>query len=305
MPDTSPSHLGALAALLLAACAHGAPGRCPDASAGEVAHDCPWAAWSRALSTSADAAAGLQRAAPRLWRDLGRDAGQWARNALWADSRNFDEHAHATIVPPAILSALGRRAHLAGEGEVVHAGLTHTYGYLFSTLQTPFGFKRARWVDGEIERGLGFAPGLLGPTPAEGTLLANVTCVLGKIAIAPPPREVCAGAAAALAGWQPPERRARLEESAQTSRGNITLVTDWLAYDGTRGLFVYSVQEGTTTRIITAFSADVAAWNALVAPDRLGEQLITARWNAAVSGLGVAGVQGTRRLVDGAPRPVR
>src|SRR6185437_3416867 len=66
-----------------------------------------------------------------------------------------------------------------------HAGMEHTYGYLFSTLKTAFGYKRARWVHGDTERGFGLQVGALGPdTPkvSGGSLFSNATYFFGRIA---------------------------------------------------------------------------------------------------------------------------
>ena len=285
---------------VLVGCAHQLPGSsCPDITLAETALDCPWAGVARtALGSSIEALPVLLRArSPSVWASLARDASNPALGRLWADSRNFDENAHATIVDSKILAALGARTHLDGDAEVVHAGVTHTYGYLFSTLRTPYGYKRARWVDGEIERGLGVQRGLLGPMPSAGTLLANVTCALAKIAITPLPEGACASAASSLREAILPATKARLEESVQTDNGIVTLRTDWVAYSERRGLFVYSVKDAHGARLITAFSADTAAWNALIAPEKLGDdQPVVARWNAVVRGVPSASGSSTPRL---------
>jgi len=101
--------------------------------------------------------------------------------ALWGTSRNHDEKADVRIVEP---DALRTVAHLAGVAlplRACHAGLLHTYGYLFSTIDTPFGRKRDRWIRRTIEDGLGLR-GLLRPTPRDGTLLHNVTWLLARVA---------------------------------------------------------------------------------------------------------------------------
>src|SRR5205823_4357190 len=109
---------------------------------------------------------------------------------LWGTSINYDELAKAIIVHPAILRALDKSfvshapmevqnidaqapesvatARLLGVAPthdpaghpLAHAGMEHTYGYLFSVLKTSFGYKRARWVSGESERGFGLKTGL-------------------------------------------------------------------------------------------------------------------------------------------------
>ncbi|MBU6153298.1 MAG: hypothetical protein KGP28_03245, partial [Bdellovibrionales bacterium] len=63
-----------------------------------------------------------------------------------------------------------------------HAGLNHTYGYLFSILETPYGYKRARYVRHEIEAGFGLKEGIFGGHPEKGSLLLNLTLFAGRIA---------------------------------------------------------------------------------------------------------------------------
>ena len=60
--------------------------------------------------------------------------------------------------------------------------LNHTYGYLFSTLQTPYGYKRARYVQGEIEAGFGIPSPVFNGLSPRGTLLSNFTSFIGNIA---------------------------------------------------------------------------------------------------------------------------
>ena len=59
--------------------------------------------------------------------------------ALWGRSVNADENTGETIVHPAILAAIGALAGVPMRGRFVQAGLQHTYGYLFSLIDTPYG----------------------------------------------------------------------------------------------------------------------------------------------------------------------
>jgi hypothetical protein len=208
---------------------------------------------------------------------------------------NFDEHAHAQIVAMPVLAALGKRLGVRGEGAHVHAGLQHTYGYLLSTLATPFGYKRARWVDGEIERGLGLPAGLLGPTPVKGTLYANVTCLLTRMVF---PRiewrrAGCADAAAPEIVAFEPRGVIRLEETA----GPVTLRSDWVQLDrhGSRYLFIYSVDTGDGAQLLTCFTVDNAFLDPLRFKNLGRDRPIAARYNAYVPAL-PPHARGRRRL---------
>ncbi len=107
--------------------------------------------------------------------------------ALWGLSRNIDE-SHLSdrtrTVPANVIQFFNSILQVNYDSTFTygHAGLTHTYGYLMSNLKTPFGFKRARYVDGEIESGFQLTDGLFSGIPAQGTLLSNLTCFAGNIA---------------------------------------------------------------------------------------------------------------------------
>jgi len=107
--------------------------------------------------------------------------------ALWGMSRNIDE-SHLSdrtrTVPANVVQFLNSILKVNYDETFTfgHAGLTHTYGYLMSNLQTPYGFKRARYVDGDIEAGFRLPAKLFSGIPPQGTLLSNLTCFAGQIA---------------------------------------------------------------------------------------------------------------------------
>ncbi|MFO0975830.1 MAG: hypothetical protein U0996_05490 [Planctomycetaceae bacterium] len=124
----------------------------------------------------------LKQLVPTVTDQVIKDRGPFGPAIFWGNSSNTDELANAEIVDPAILVPL---LHLAGrrtETTRPHAGIQHTYGYLFSTIQTPFGKKRDRWTSTGLERVLGLQHDTLSPVPSSGTLLANATWVAGQIA---------------------------------------------------------------------------------------------------------------------------
>ncbi|HEY4262186.1 MAG TPA: hypothetical protein VGM98_18605 [Schlesneria sp.] len=119
---------------------------------------------------------------PWLCRQISADAATRGLFDLWSLSSNFDELANVAIVEPAVLAAIGDSAHMPLKDSIVHAGLQHTYGYLLSTIETPYGYKRDRWVSPFLEQAFGLPSDALGPNPAEGTLLANATLIAGMAA---------------------------------------------------------------------------------------------------------------------------
>ena len=311
-----------LLALLL--CPAAAPAAVPDcpakaapgAAAAETAEDCPWAGVARLLDEKADRHEALEPVfaayAPGLLRQLDADRPTPVLR-LWGESINFDELARGTIVEPGVLSFLASRLGAPQpRGRYAHAGMEHTYGYLFSLLPTKFGFKRARWVRPDIEQGLGLPRGLLGPAPAEGTLLANVTCVAGGIALKDDPAAsgllarmlpYCGAAARAYASR--PVKRSRLTEEVSLAGGRkVALRTELVPFKAPAGgnthLLVYSVYDSALKRayLVTAFPVNSGFVKSVLAPGGLGPgKPVQTRYNAYVEGLTEAGgVKGERKV---------
>jgi hypothetical protein len=182
-----------LALLMASACSHGSkseqvqPSACPDPTLGEKPEDCPWAALARSWQKLPTSELTLQRAtqdAPELFSRILEDATRPAWKSLWGQSFNYDELAKAMIVEPHFLDLLFASLQIPPKQDrIVHAGAEHTYGYLFSLLQTPYGYKRARWVQSDIELGFGLPHGSLSPLPSRGTLLSNLTYFAGRVAL--------------------------------------------------------------------------------------------------------------------------
>ncbi|MDT8286255.1 MAG: hypothetical protein RQ748_04010, partial [Elusimicrobiales bacterium] len=269
----------------------------------EDALDCPWAGMARLMEENAakslPLAPVLAGYAPGLAAQLASDKLNTNLKELWGESVNFDEMVRATIVHDSILSFLAGELGLPGpRGKTVHAGMEHAYGYLFSLLPTKFGFKRARWVRDDIEAGLGFARGALGPSPAEGTLLANITCVAGAAAFADDAEAAAKLAKASYAcgsaarGWKAPGHF-RLTETVSLSRKrSVALRTDFLPFGsvtsgGNAYLLVYSVKDSFRPHsvLITAFPVAEGFVERALNPEYLGEgKQVQTRYNAWVEG---------------------
>lgn len=277
----------------------------PGDPAAEDALDCPWAGMARLMEEKAGKGLPLSPViaghAPGLAAQLASDKLNTGLKELWGESVNFDEMAKAVIVHDAVLSFLAGELALPGpRGKIVHAGMEHAYGYLFSLLPTKFGFKRARWVRDDIEAGLGFARGALGPSPAEGTLLANITCVAGAAAFSDDAAAAAKLAQASYAcgsaarGWKAPGR-SRLTETVALSRGrSVSLRTDFLPFGsvapgGNAYLLVYSVKDSSRphAQLVTAFPVGEGFVKKALDPAYLGEgKQVQARYNAWVKGFG-------------------
>ncbi len=255
----------------------------------------------------------LRALCPYVCDQLRRDARFPSLLSLWGRCVNIDENTREVIVHPAILRALGRLAGVPVRGRVVHAGLQHTYGYLFSLIQTPYGFKRERWTSTDLERGLGIDRTLLGERPAAGTLLANATWLLGKVAFRGQPaalarleRSAAAVAPALVAYDCAGLNVCRIEEQVTlpgTIPREVTLITDLVtlpsAPDEDR-LLIYSARAGARAplRLVTAFPVRPAVAEELRTAALLkGPAEVRLRYNAYVPGLNGRTVIGRRVLV--------
>jgi hypothetical protein len=115
----------------------------------------------------------LRRLCPHVYQQIVEDRRDPVRLACWGRSVNFDEYADEIIVRPAIVRGIGELAGIPMRGRFVHAGLQHTYGYLFGLIDTPFGPKRNRWLTTDLEKGFAVDASLWGERPKQGTLLGK------------------------------------------------------------------------------------------------------------------------------------
>jgi hypothetical protein len=282
---------------------------CPNASLGETMEDCPWAPVARVIQQLADAGVDIDRElenrVPGIMRQLRTDSKSSDLKALWGESINFDELAKGIIVHPAILDAFQETLKVQPRRErYVHAGMEHTYGYLFSTLKTSFGYKRARWVRDDIETGFGLPRGILGPNPEEGTLLSNLTTFLGRIAfhdlasVGPAVERVAPRAAQAVrdydtASLKPIRLVETLTLSPEAQTRVVTLNTLFVPFPvKTEGktnthLLIYWVGDTATgSRLISAFPVEKGFVDNALKPENLGQDKpVITRYNAYVEGV--------------------
>jgi hypothetical protein len=99
--------------------------------------------------------------------------------SLWGRVSIIDASSNLPILPDLVLDRLGitSRRNAAGERRV-HAGLMHSYGYLFSIIDTPHGRMGRHWIEGRIDERLGLGAGRFAPVPQKGEFLANLTWTL-------------------------------------------------------------------------------------------------------------------------------
>lgn len=88
------------------------------------------------------------------------------RFAHWGLSTVIDENTGTAVISPEVFAELHRLARLDPSWPVGNAGLIHVYGYLLSTVSTPYGLKRDRWTSGDVARALGLEPDAFVPWSA-------------------------------------------------------------------------------------------------------------------------------------------
>ncbi len=266
---------------------------------------------------------GKGRIAPRAFREAAPTiAEQIVRDAdspllqLWGKSRNFDEFARDVIVHPKLLTVIGALANVKiRDGRAYHAGLIHTYGYLFSWLPTPYGFKRERWLNHAIEDGLGIPRRTIVAEPRAGTLLQNLSWCLAHIALNDCPawkriRTTPNDVPAALRdlsfdGLKTRRITERVNLTDAGGRRKIELCTDLVALHAKPNrqadltLIVYSAKDAQQggRKLVSAFTTETANIRALCHSQAMGRNKpIRPRYNCYIEGFPSEPILGIRSL---------
>ena len=119
---------------------------------------------------------------PSLLKQIEKDSQETHLLMFWGQSLNFDSGAKQKIIDDKIINELHSQFGLKTDSMIVHAGITHTYGYLFSVLDTPYGYKRKRWIEPTLNYAFALNGNSLSPETIEGGLLSNLTYFAGSIA---------------------------------------------------------------------------------------------------------------------------
>jgi hypothetical protein len=244
---------------------------------------------------------------------------------LWGYCINFDELAKGIIISPKIIDPLidwfsppSGKPFVANDREINHAGIQHTYGYLFSNLKTSFGYKRARWVRDTLDRGFGLPIGTLSPLPKAGSLFSNATYFAGRIAfkgdadlLKTLDKDAAKAVSPAILKYDFDSLKPiRLEETVKTETGNVVIRTDFVRFphpvegDTNTHWLIYSIADQRTSakekhlpaaQLITAFPVETSFVESALAADDLGESKpIVTRYNAYVEGLSFKPLTGAR-----------
>jgi len=297
---------------------------CPVIADGETALDCPWAGVSRELDATL-AAGGelgktLRETAPEFLAAFDRDSaahsGAKSYKSLWGTSVNYDEGAHDIIIKNPVIDFILARAKLPKRRDrVVHAGFEHTYGYLFSNLKTPYGFKRLRWARPDLEQGFGIAAGTIVPLPKDGGLFSNVTYFAGRIAFRHDPQALAivmkgANVSPALKTYAYADLKpTRLSETISLPNGRtVVLRTDFVPFPkgefgGNGEALIYSIRDSAQPypQLISMFPVAKNFRDGALKPGALGDpKPIVTRYNAFVPGVtdSPAKFTGKREVLD-------
>ncbi|QWT22764.1 amino acid deaminase [Subtercola sp. PAMC28395] len=212
------------------------------------------------VSTDSDTAVQriLQDDTPLLLAKLAADraAGSFAH---WGLSTVIDENLHAPVVGRTLFETLHSLAGLSAEWPVGNAGVLHLYGYLLSSITTPYGLKRERWVTDELSSAVGRSSSFVSSSGGSGWL-QEVTGALVPILQNP---ETLEGRARA---------RCVVDEFAPDEREEVFRAVYVAGIAGSSAV-VYGVLLGGRLRLITAFpvAATTEGWLASVTaePPRL------------------------------------
>jgi hypothetical protein len=108
-----------------------------------------------------------------------------AQMALWASSTVIDDNVQGPVFDEQVFSWLHRGAPGAFRFPIGHAGLMHTYGYLLSSVETPYGLKRQRWLTEDLANAFGLDPSFFFPTASSVPLMERVASQVLPVLVEP------------------------------------------------------------------------------------------------------------------------
>ncbi|WP_155288554.1 hypothetical protein [Rhodococcoides fascians] len=101
-----------------------------------------------------------------------------AEMAKWASSTVIDDNVQAPVFNERVFSWLHNGVAGAFNFPIGHAGLMHVYGYLLSSVETPYGLKRERWLSHDLAKAFGLKPSFFIPTASAVSLMERVSSVV-------------------------------------------------------------------------------------------------------------------------------
>ncbi|KJV03881.1 hypothetical protein VF34_00698 [Rhodococcus sp. PML026] len=98
--------------------------------------------------------------------------------AKWASSTVIDDNVQAPVFDERVFSWLHNGVAATFDFPIGHAGLMHVYGYLLSSVETPYGLKRERWLSHNLAQAFGLEPSFFIPTASAVPLMERVSSVV-------------------------------------------------------------------------------------------------------------------------------
>lgn len=240
---------------------------------------------------------------PALYNQILLDSKDPMLPMFWGKSLNFDSGAKKVIVDEKIIEDLQRLFDIKNDNKIVHAGVMHTYGYLFSTIDTPYGYKRKRWITDTLNYGFNFSGNALSPDTIDGGLLSNVTYFAGMIALKDRTQlNLLKNVSSEVIAFDYSKLKYQTVEEATK---DFVFVTNLVSFSRKKDkeendyLLIYSIRDLRVNKefLITAFPVNTVTANKILEPTGLGaNQKITIRYNAYLEGAG-NNLTGTRKLI--------
>ncbi|QYF72902.1 amino acid deaminase [Cryobacterium sp. PAMC25264] len=212
-----------------------------------------------------------------MFEQIARDAAA-DRFEHWALSTVIDENVLSPVISRAQFDTLHAAAGLSATWPIGNAGLLHVYGYLLSTVHTPFGLKGDRWREGELAARLGLAPDAFVLESAEAagqTVLERVTDT-ALPHLAHPSAEL---GDVLVIDDEVPEPDA---SAAGARAGTVFRTTVVSVPEHSGAALIYGVHDAGRMRLITAFPLATATPESL---DALAADPPRMRYNAALAAL--------------------
>ncbi|WP_141215868.1 hypothetical protein [Rhodococcus sp. WWJCD1] len=105
--------------------------------------------------------------------------------AKWASSTVIDDNVQGPVFSERVFSWLHYGVSGAFDFPIGHAGLMHVYGYLLSSVETPYGLKRGRWLTADLAKAFGLESSFFIPTASALPLMERVASVVLPILTSP------------------------------------------------------------------------------------------------------------------------
>lgn len=245
----------------------------------------------------------LEENNPALYNQILTDSKDPYLPMFWGQSLNFDSGAKKIIVDHNIMADLQGLFGIKNDNQIVHAGIIHSYGYLFSTILTPYGYKRKRWIAPTLNYAFGLSANSLSPEALEGGLFSNITYFAGSLVFKDKTQlNLLKNVSKEIFTFDYSKLKLdRVEEIIKEYTLVTTLVKLPLKKSGEENdyLLIYSTIDHRLGKelLVTAFPVTQDSYQKIVAPETLGSnQKITIRYNAYLAGVAQSEI-GTRKLI--------